>query len=389
MTTLRLAFITAIVSPIVCSALIAADKKAAKARKARPPAAGDIDYSHLDLAEELDGHHTSVTALAISPDSKTLASASYDDVIRLWDVSTGQRKGVLRGHTETIRALRFSPNSALLASGSKDKTIRLWNVAAEKQIAAWKARTETRTLSFSPDGKTLASAAHDKKIRLWNVATGKPTTFPTGHKTWVREVRFSPDGKVFASNGYYDIKIWNRAGKEIGNIDGRATTMKFSDDGKTLTSAIGHKVTHRSVSSRKKPVIVKGKEYHSYKRDFGRLSPDGKTLATIDHDVFGVCRLMLMDIKTGKERTIVEKRGRKKWFGPMWYSPNGKALALWSWTEESVTVVDAATGKQLARITSPDGRKYHLGRIPPIAFSPDGKTLAVCYGSSVVLWKVI
>ncbi len=89
------------------------------------------------LSTTLRGHTSSVNSVAFSPDGATLASASGDDTIRLWDVATGQpRTDPLRGHTDSVVSVAFSPDGATLASASGDDTIRLWDVSVE----SWKRR---------------------------------------------------------------------------------------------------------------------------------------------------------------------------------------------------------------------------------------------------------
>ena len=69
-----------------------------------------------------------VGSVAFSPDGGTLAGASYDDTIHLWDVSTGAHKRTLTGHTSWIRSIAFSPDGVTLASGSADGTVLLWEI---------------------------------------------------------------------------------------------------------------------------------------------------------------------------------------------------------------------------------------------------------------------
>ena len=63
---------------------------------------------------------------------KTLATGDANKTIKLWDVSTGRERAVLRGHKNTVNALTFAPDgtplySGCLASGSADGTIRFWD----------------------------------------------------------------------------------------------------------------------------------------------------------------------------------------------------------------------------------------------------------------------
>src|SRR4051794_13582589 len=75
----------------------------------------------------LRGHTARVSSVAFTPDGRTLASGSYDNTIKLWDVRTGKERATLK-HLDGVSAVTFAADGKTLASGSEDKTVKLWDV---------------------------------------------------------------------------------------------------------------------------------------------------------------------------------------------------------------------------------------------------------------------
>ncbi|BDA69287.1 hypothetical protein CAL7716_034530 [Calothrix sp. PCC 7716] len=238
---------------------------------------------------QLEGHQGTVGSIVFSPDGKTLASASNDKTIKLWDVGTGKQITSLTGHQGWVTSVVFSPDGKTLASASDDKTIKLWNLKTGKEISSLTGHQNTvRSVVFSPDGKTLASASDDNTIKLWNVGTGKEITSLTRHEGRVRSVVFSPDGKTLAYSGWWDktIKLWNlKTGKGISLLTGHqsgVSSVVFSPDGKTLASASSdNTIKLWNLKTEKEISLLTG---HQGTVSSVVFSPDGKTLASANYD---------------------------------------------------------------------------------------------------------
>jgi WD40 repeat protein len=81
----------------------------------------------------LEGYKGAVWSLALSPDSKELATGA-EDAVRLWDMETLKCFAVLEGHTGQIHKLAFSADGRVLASGCRfDRTLKVWDAPPLKQ----------------------------------------------------------------------------------------------------------------------------------------------------------------------------------------------------------------------------------------------------------------
>jgi parallel beta-helix repeat protein len=192
-------------------------------------------------AQSLSGHINDVYAVTYSPYGCLLASGSWDNIVKVWDLAKGREVRTLSEHRDPVKTVAFSPDGRLIASGSADKTIKLWDVDNRKEVRTFSGHTgPVYSVAFSPNGKLLASGSADNTIKLWDIATGQEVRTLSGHSGPVYSVAFSPDGKLLAS-GSADgtVKLWEVATGKIQHSlshDSDVRAVTFSPDGRLLAS---------------------------------------------------------------------------------------------------------------------------------------------------------
>ena len=379
----------------------------------------------------------SVNTLAFSPDGKTLAvggrkhtfstsgavrTTTYNAVLELWNLSTGKRIAILdtsADYSESIDVLAgiysvaFSPDGTLLAAGGNSTTatqggsvVELWSVSGRTRLRTLPTASNygVASVAFSPDGKTLADGGAKIGrsvgiLEIWNVSNGALLkALPTAANYGVVSVAFSPDGKTLAdsgstylsSTGTYGgvLELWNVATGVLTQNLGTAarssvTSVAFSPDGKTLadvgytagTDAALGVLELWSVAGGNQIAMAGAGNFVSTVA----FAPDGKTLAYSGSANFGNAGLVqIWNVSTQAVAKTIST-AEIAFIQSVALSQDGKMLAAigegYDTTGTAFNFLEirsASTGALLASLPTAAN-----DLTPSLAFSPDGKTLAV------------
>ncbi len=166
----------------------------------------ELPEEHAKLTVDFKEPIDLLYGVALSPDGKTLAAATLDKEVKLWSVETGKEVTVIvTDHKDGAIDVVFSPDGKLLATGGgrKDGSIRLWDIKTGKRVGVLEGHKHSVLgLAFTPDGKTLVSVSCDGTSRIWDVQSQKeraaitPKTDDSPHG-----FALSPDGKWFVTAG--------------------------------------------------------------------------------------------------------------------------------------------------------------------------------------------
>ncbi|MFZ2526779.1 MAG: WD40 repeat domain-containing protein [Rhodococcus sp. (in: high G+C Gram-positive bacteria)] len=330
----------------------------------------DIAYSRLvaaqgiPVARILDGHTGPVYGVAVSPDGTTLASASDDGTVRLWDMSDRSdphRIGrPLTTRLDYTASVSFSPDGAHLAAGGGDGSVWIWDVTdRDRPVVLLEHRDidgfAVHNVRYSPDGRMLAVPYDDGTVALVDTtAPGFPITRFHAHAGAVRTAVFRPDSSVLATTSDdRTVRLWNVTepagpipiGAPLTGFGDVAHSADFDATGARLVVSSDDGILHLFdttdiTAPRRVGVPLRAHTGGVWKVQF---LPDGRTIASASWD--GTAKLWSVDPVAG----IVDelKPG---------LTGNGGGLAVLTVTPDGGTVVTGGQDANIRIWTLPRGR---------------------------------
>ncbi len=296
---------------------------------------------HPSLLSEFKGHTGPVNALAITPDSKLIVSASGwptgDRSVRVWNASSGK---MLRkfdtsampqnpgdsGQREApgeIFTVAVTPDGEHAITGSTGGAVCVWSIATGKLLREFKEHTATvYDVAISSNGDVALTGGRDGVARLWRISTGEELMQLKGHKSWIRCVAISPDGKR-ALTGSYDktMRLWDleeaKLLREFKTQRNWIWDIDFSPSGKIAACVSGSSVQLWDLESGKVVRSLKGGD-NGTSVD---ISPDGRLAIGGSYDG----KVRVWDVSTGELLTTYT--GHRDWVWSTKFSPDG-AYAL-------------------------------------------------------------
>ncbi|KAF8975633.1 hypothetical protein BGZ46_008957 [Entomortierella lignicola] len=323
-----------------------------------------VDFGELPILKEEEY----INCCAYSPDRKTLAVATWDGVISLYETSSWSRVQLLKAHSEPITRLAYSLDGSRVASGSLDETVKLWDVETGDCIHAFQGHEDgISSIAFSPRGNQLASSADsDKTVRVWDVNTGDCIYTLEGHTKGVNCIVYSLDGGQIASTSLdKTVRVWSAdTGACIRTLEGHTKSViavLYSPKGDLIASASYDKTVR--VWNVDTGDCVKTLKGHSEKIIGFAFSPKGDRIATGSNDA----TVRLWDVETGD--CIYIFKGHSAFINCITYSPNGDQIASGS-NDKMVRLWDVETGECIQTLEG------HTNYIAFITYSPQGNQIA-------------
>lgn len=205
----------------------------------------DMVYWNIESGELLEtftGHGSYINDIAIDPDDNfAITSAWRENSIRIWDLSRGLQETLFNGHDGVVHRVVVSFDGRHAISASDDETLRVWDLTSGALIRTYDEgpTNDIYGVDYHPNGESVIVAGQYANIYRIELETGDVINQYEGLTERVWTVQYSPDGNfIFAGGDEAVVNMWNANTGEIvhtfrGHTD-NVTTLDVSSDGRLL-----------------------------------------------------------------------------------------------------------------------------------------------------------
>ena len=252
---------------------------------------------------------SAVTALAFSNDGKRIAVGTWDGELMLCDSRTGKVIRELTEHKETINTAVFDPSGKYFASGSSDDTLIVWDATTGEDLLTLHQGNEydVTTAAFSPDGERIVTGDGENELKIWDASTGDEIETLTGHEEPVTCAVFLPGGRVVSGSWDDTIRVWN-GDKSITlrGHTGDVTALAIDSKGKRIVSASEDKTLRIWDTESGNPVEVLRRHTESIR--CVAVSPDDKFIVSGGKEIIRVWPLKTDKQSAGDVAIAIAKK---------------------------------------------------------------------------------
>jgi WD40 repeat protein len=325
----------------------------------------------------LIGHDGRVVRLAFHPHEDVIATCSWDQTVRVWDL-TRPATPTHVAFSLSYQALEFTADGKRLWPGVNDGRLWTWEwmrptvgevVVSSRWDSLWGA-------DMSPDGKALAGMS-ESGLEVWDVARPqRPVVLapanPTSPEEFARLIDFGIDWNEVQVGARLRDVLAQKPLQPIGTLSGRR--LRFSERGDELTYGTLGGVTRLNLRGDPDQTLrvtdrdtwpEPGGEEHAWSND-GTLLAVGPKSGSIS----------VYDTATKQQVASV---GRHGWSKLLSFSPDNRWLAAGSWPQSGVRVWDVSTGKAVAILNTSSSSQP--------TFSADGRWLVVGAGDGYQFYQ--
>jgi serine/threonine protein kinase/WD40 repeat protein len=321
-----------------------------------------------------------IRALAIHPDGRQAVIGLADGTILLRDLATGTERARLHEHRVPVVSLSLADTGDRIASADDEGVVKVWQAHLDGDWVCTRTMAIDRpggpnvkatwwaapiSVVLSSDGQLIfISSSNQPGVALWDLTRGNCVqTFKAPAPGTLSGLELSPDGKFLAAAYNRDrILVWNVAN---GALEHNITSDVGWVNGLAF-SGVSHDLAYTGDSG---GAVLGGPEFR--RLTFARFgfstsvsfSPDGKMVAFVNQQD-GAIRLW--EVATNREAAVLKQAG----VSVIRFSKNGQFLVGGERVNAVVRIWDLAAAREKLAIGA------HVGGVPGLAFSPDGRYLA-------------